>query len=515
VARLFDGAGDVLNCSVGASGLTGAFTMVIVCRKNSNPASFMNLCTVHTSGGASTFGLEIEDASSGNNLQVQVGSTFRLSTFSVTAAEGYVLLAGGKASGITTPRVHKYVYGTDTWTHQDASGTAGNPASSAGGTVRWGLWETADDFDGDVAATAIFDRNLTDAEVEQMAHSLAIWHGMGPVGMWVFDQSATGQSVVDLTGNGANQSSLTGTAVAAVSVPILSYGHDVLVLSSSADAGGTTFDQAVSGTVTPAGAVTRQTGKVAAGAVTPAGSLVRLVAKTVAGTVTPAGALATIKAVLRSFTGTVTPAGAAVRQVQKPLAGSTTPAGVLVRQPQKRMTGTVTPAGALATIKAVLRSFAGAVTPTGALTRRAGKASGGTVTPAGALVRQAAKNLTGSVTPAGVLTKVRAALLALAGTVTPAGTLRRATAKVLAGAVTPSGVVAKLLARTFAGTVAAVGALVKRPAKSFTGSVTPAGTAAMAEGAAPSIVTRPFTGTVSRPNTGIVVRPNTGTVPRP
>lgn len=280
-------------------------------------------------------------------------------------------------------------------------------------------------------------------------------------------------------------------------------------------AGGSTFNQSVSGTVTPAGGLARSAGKVAAGTVTPAGVLVRRPGKVFAGTVTPAGVLATIKAVLRSFTGTVTPTGAAVRQAQKPLAGSTTPAGVLVRQPQKRMTGTVTPAGTVATIKAVLRSFAGAVTPTGALTRSAGKAAGGTVTPTGVLARRPAKILAGSVTPVGVLTKVRAALVALAGTVTPAGTLRRATAKVLAGTVTPAGVAVKLLARTFAGTVAAVGALAKRPAKSFGGSVTPTGVVAMDEGAAPSIVPRPFTGTVSRPNTGIVTRPNTGTVPRP
>lgn len=230
MARTFDGADDEIRCDVGGCSLTGAFTIICVIRRNSNGANYHNLVTVHNSSLASTYGLEIENNSDGNQLQVQVGGTFVASTFTIMPADGWILTGAGKAVGTTTPRCHKYVYGTDTWTHQNAGGTAGNPATSAGGTVRFGEWEDVDDYDGDMAAAAIFDRNLSDVEVEQMAHSLLSWVMLAPVGMWVLDQQAVGTAVNDWTGNGANQSAITGTALAASS-PLITYGHEPQVIS--------------------------------------------------------------------------------------------------------------------------------------------------------------------------------------------------------------------------------------------------------------------------------------------
>lgn len=300
-------------------------------------------------------------------------------------------------------------------------------------------------------------------------------------------------------------------------------------------AGGTTFNQSVAGTVTPAGAVVRQpgkalagsttpagallrtAGKALAGAVTPAGALTRQVAKVLAGTVTPAGVLAVVKAVLRSFTGSLTPAGVLARRPGKALGGAVAPSGAAARSTAKTFAGAVSPAGALATIKAVLRSFAGTVTPSGALVRQAGKQLASSTTPAGTLVRRAAKTLSGALTPAGALGTVKAVLRSFAGSVAPAGVLGRRVGKALTGAVAPTAVVVKLLARTLAGTVAAAGALAKQQTKTFTGAVGPAGGVAAAVVATPppSVVPRPNTGTVTRPDSGVVHRPFTGTVTRP
>lgn len=270
MARTFDGAGDEIQVSIGGCNLTGAFTVVVVARRNSAATAYHNLCTAHTSANAAVYGLEIENNADGNQLQVQVGATFVASTFTVGTADSWCLLAGGKASGTTTPRMHKYVYNTDTWTHQNASGTAGNPTSTASGTVRFGLWQNTDDLDGDLAAAAIFDRNLSDGEVEQMAHSLQDWLALGPVGMWVFDQQATGTAVNDWTGNGAQQSSVTGTSVATSSVIGLSYGHEPNYLSSSAATGGTSAT-ATPDVVTAVAALPRPDVNVVAGPVAVAG----------------------------------------------------------------------------------------------------------------------------------------------------------------------------------------------------------------------------------------------------
>lgn len=282
-------------------------------------------------------------------------------------------------------------------------------------------------------------------------------------------------------------------------------------------AGGTTFNQNVSGSLTPTGTLVRQARKVAAGAVTPVGTLARQVAKTLAGAVTPAATLVAIRTVLRSLTGTLTPIGEAVRQASKALTGSVTPTGATSKRPAKTLAGSITPAGTLATLKAALLSLAGAVTPTGALTRRAGKVAAGAVTPAGTVTRRPAKVLAGTVTPTGAVGLVRAALLALAGAVTPVGALTRRTMLTLAGAATPAGTVVKLVARTLAGTVVAAGSLLKRPAKTLTGSVTPVGAVAteLTEPPPSNIVHRPFTGTVARPDSGTVTRPFTGIVERP
>lgn len=120
-----------------------------------------------------------------------------------------------------------------------------------------------------------------------------------------------------------------------------------------------------------------------------------------------------------SLSGAVTPAGALARQTGKPLAGSTTPTGAALRQTLKTLAGSTSPVGALT--RNVAKAFAGAVTPTGTLVRQPGKALGGAVAPAGSVTRLVGKALTGGVSPSGVLAKVLGRLLG--GSIAPAGAL--------------------------------------------------------------------------------------------
>lgn len=120
-----------------------------------------------------------------------------------------------------------------------------------------------------------------------------------------------------------------------------------------------------------------------------------------------------------SLSGSVAPAGSVSRQTSKPLAGSTTPTGAMLRQTIKTLAGATGPAGALT--RSITKALAGAVTPTGTLVRQPGKALTGAVTPTGAVSRLVGKTLAGTVSPAGVVLKVLGRLLG--GSISPAGAL--------------------------------------------------------------------------------------------
>lgn len=239
--RTFDGGNDNIHCSSGTLSAFTFGTLVAVIRRNST--AYNNIMTLHNSGGTSRSGIEIEDNGSGNHLQWQYDGNFVPSMFTVVNADGWALIAMGKGTGTTAVRCHKYVYSTNTWTHSDSNGTATNStAPGASSTMRFGEWEGADDFNGDIAIAGAWLRNLTDAEVEQLSHSLQGWHALAPDALWMFDQQAIGQAVADLAGNGANQSSIAGTTVSASALPGLSYGHEVSVPHSAPSGGAANTD---------------------------------------------------------------------------------------------------------------------------------------------------------------------------------------------------------------------------------------------------------------------------------
>lgn len=156
----------------------------------------------------------------------------------VQSGDGWCFVAGTKATGTTFPRLHKYAYATNTWTHGDASANqqadASGSVSSVAVGARTGVSPTSG-FSGDIAIAAWFaGNNLSDSQVEQLPFSLRAWLGYSPSGLWLLDQSSTSQTVIDLTGGGANQSNITGTSVSTASVPVFGYGHRALLRTRQA-----------------------------------------------------------------------------------------------------------------------------------------------------------------------------------------------------------------------------------------------------------------------------------------
>jgi hypothetical protein len=66
-----------------------------------------------------------------------------------------------------------------------------------------------------------------------------------------------------------------------------------------------------------------------------------------AGTLTTAGTLAGIKTALKSIAGTLTTAGAVTKQTQRSLSGTLTTAGAVLKRIAKVLAGTLTTAGSL------------------------------------------------------------------------------------------------------------------------------------------------------------------------
>lgn len=241
MARLFTRAsGHRINLSPGAltTGLASARTFVAVVRLASNVSgSPWTIFCAKAADGLQQAAFRIGNSTGTDaNLAVGVQGTSTSSTTSVSTSDGWVLVFVSKAAGTATPRFGKYVYSSDSWSFSNGA------AIAYGGTTcdMVQIGETTADaryFDGDIAAVAAIPSALTDGQIAALPYSLSSWRSYAPDGLWILDQSDTSQAVVDLSGNGANQTSITGTTVSTASVPILGYGHPVFTATRTTNAG--------------------------------------------------------------------------------------------------------------------------------------------------------------------------------------------------------------------------------------------------------------------------------------
>jgi hypothetical protein len=262
VARNFDGTDDVLVVSAGGMSAIdgGAATLAFILKLNDTTnGSVINL---RTSAGA----LVVQINADSGEWFFETTDSFR-SLGTASTADNWHLFGATKANGNSTPRWHKYVYDTNTFSHGNASSAFNDSSAAVGasGTCQFGRYQSISEYRAmELAIAGVWDRVLTDAEFENLAFSLQAWYASAPAAAWLFDQSATGQTVMDFTGGGANQTSVTGTAVSTVSVPIFSYGHPILLPAGHA-AGGASVDADGSLAVTATGTGTAAVDRAASG----------------------------------------------------------------------------------------------------------------------------------------------------------------------------------------------------------------------------------------------------------
>lgn len=141
-----------------------------------------------------------------------------------------------KATGTAAPRFSGYNYTTKAWAHANGATVVNWTAPGGSGTIKMSFEGVSDFFKGDLAVRAIWSNALPWAadsggdallEAAGLQFSLTAWLNTAPSALWVFDQADVAQKVPDMTGGGANQSSVTGTAVSTNSVPSFGYSADL------------------------------------------------------------------------------------------------------------------------------------------------------------------------------------------------------------------------------------------------------------------------------------------------
>jgi len=211
---------DRVTLSIGALNFVPPVTLAALVRKTTDLQGEV-IFRAGTGAGASWW---LNSRAADNKLEFSNQTTQAVAaTMTLTVADGWCLVGTSKATGTVAPRFHKYVISTNTWTHENSGTTIADP-TTPGTNAFIGSSGASSGFDGDIAVEGVWNVVLSDAQVETLPFSLAAWRQIDPKGLWLLDQQATAQKVRDLTGNGANESSLTGTSVATTSVPLFSYG---------------------------------------------------------------------------------------------------------------------------------------------------------------------------------------------------------------------------------------------------------------------------------------------------
>lgn len=216
--RQFNGS-DRLTCDEGTCDtyIAGAHSYVLVF-KPSIATAIDTILATDASGGTPSFlyvdlGGSLWQGGDPGDVSMATGLT---NTWQVAGIS--------KAAGTVTPRGHRKVLGSGSWTHVNGSSTWSNSASTVTGLLfgeRLGLTPNML-----LAVFAIFTTELADATYENIESNASTKYlsSLGPIALWEFNQDAVATDVKDLTGNGADETADTGTAVITGDDPPWTFG---------------------------------------------------------------------------------------------------------------------------------------------------------------------------------------------------------------------------------------------------------------------------------------------------
>lgn len=141
----------------------------------------------------------------------------------------WYLVVVRKTQGVSQPRFSFYNYTTATWTHQNGVASLdGWTVPGASGSIRFTYQTEPDNLDGSIAARAAWSNILpwsadttgdTALEAAGLQAALKNWFIASPTALWIFNQESVATPVTDLTGGGADQTSIIGTSVVTTDDP--------------------------------------------------------------------------------------------------------------------------------------------------------------------------------------------------------------------------------------------------------------------------------------------------------
>ena len=153
----------------------GPGTLAAIVRRTADSTDD-SILWVGTTTGSTRYALRI--ASSGA-LQLQCSAFLAAApTITTTVADGWVLVAATKATGTVAPRMHKYVFGTGVWTHENSGTTLANSGVVTGSSYLGGASGVIP-FPGDIGIAGGGSAVLGDAAIEALVESEAAWLAAG------------------------------------------------------------------------------------------------------------------------------------------------------------------------------------------------------------------------------------------------------------------------------------------------------------------------------------------------
>jgi hypothetical protein len=230
MARRFNGTSDYITftlSSVLESLDAGPMTMAVLASVTSTTdGAFIH---TRTSGGTNSWWMECSSAQWNYGQGVAARDIGDLTT-----SEGWAVYAGHKGNGgAAAPVGRKIILGGATTTVTAPSALADGTVPGAGGILQVGRWGTAAEYLGaDIAACAVWDYELSDAEIDALI-TYAGWSATVSPPKWLvkFNQANATDAISDNTGNGGGSSAITGTTI--VSDPAGFFGGGATVTATA------------------------------------------------------------------------------------------------------------------------------------------------------------------------------------------------------------------------------------------------------------------------------------------
>ncbi len=239
--REFNGSSDRIVVDDGIVGqlANGPFTLLVLVKPTTLNSGESYISAVNGSNWVAALQ---DNAGGGGQLALSDDNEFVTATVGETASDWQILAVTCAGPG-NAPRFHRKQLGTGSWTHQDSGSTfTGNTIDAATmefASTNNGAFSSFKDCR--LAVGAVWVSALSDGQLEGIdtAKTTRSIFDLAPASLWDFNQAAVGTAVKDLMGNGANETTRSGTTVIAGDDPpgwtfgLGTYNDAVLALSPS------------------------------------------------------------------------------------------------------------------------------------------------------------------------------------------------------------------------------------------------------------------------------------------